>query len=71
MIRSSPRISNGVVRSFCHSDRSRVCKVGTVSKISDCQPEGPGFNPRLGRGLNFGCPSFATPSVDRDVKPLV
>ena len=48
-----------------------VCKVGTVSKTSDCQPEGPGFNPRLGRGLNFGCPSFATPSVDRDVKPLV
>ena len=37
-----------------------MCKVGTVSKISDCQPEGPGFNPRLGRGLNFGCPSFAT-----------
>ena len=31
-----------------------VCEVGTVSKISDCQPEGPGFNPRLGRGLNFG-----------------
>ena len=44
-----------------------MCKVGTVSKISDCQPEGPGFNPRLGRGLNFGCPSFATLSVDRDV----
>ena len=28
-----------------------------------------GFNPRPGRGLNFGRPSFATPSVDRDVKP--
>ena len=25
----------------------------------------------VGRGLNFGRPSFATPSVDRDVKPLV
>ena len=49
----------------------RVCEVGTVGKISDCQPEGPGFNPRPGRGLNFGRPSFATPSVDRDVKPLV
>ena len=48
-----------------------VCEVGTVGKISDCQPEGPGFNPRPGRGLNFGRPSFATPSVDRDVKPLV
>ena len=24
-----------------------------------------------GRGLSFGRPSFATPSVDRDVKPLV
>ena len=48
-----------------------VCKVGTVSKISDCQPDGPGFNPQVGRGLNLGCPSFATPSVDRDVKPLV
>ena len=24
-----------------------------------------------GRGLNFGRPSFVTPSVDRDVKPLV
>ena len=48
-----------------------VCEVGTVSKISDCQPEGPGFKPRPGRGLNFRRPSFATPSVDRDVKPLV
>ena len=48
-----------------------VCEVGTVGKISDCHPEGPGFNPRPGRGLNFGRPSFATPSVDRDVKPLV
>ena len=50
-----------------------MCEVGTVGKISDYQPEGPGFNPRPGRGLNFGRsrPSFATPSVDRDVKPLV
>ena len=48
-----------------------VCEVGTVSKISDCQPEGPGFKPRPGRGLNFRRPSFATRSVDRDVKPLV
>ena len=49
----------------------RVCEVGTVGKISDCQPGGPGFNPRPGRGLNFRRPSFATPSVDRDVKPFV
>ena len=54
-----------------HSSYLCVCEVGTVGKISDCQPEGPGFNPRPGRGLNFGRPSFATPSVDRDVKPLV
>ena len=37
-----------------------VCEVGTVSKISDCQPEGAGFNSPPGRGLNFGRPSFAT-----------
>ena len=48
-----------------------MCEVGTVGKISDCQPGGPGFNPRPGRELNFGRPSFATPSVDRDVKLLV
>ena len=48
-----------------------LCKVGTVGKISDYQLEGPRFNPRLCRGLNIGQPSFATPSVDRDVKPLV
>ena len=44
---------------------------GKMTKISVCQPEGPTFNPWPGRGLNFGRPSFATPSVDRDVKPLV
>ena len=48
-----------------------MCEVGAVGKISDCQPGGPGFKPRPGRGLNFRRPSFATPSVDRDVKPLV
>ena len=48
-----------------------MCKAGTVSEISEFQPEGPGFNPRPGRGLNLGRPFFATPSVDRDVKPLV
>ena len=44
------------------------CEVGIVGKISDYQPEGPEFNPRPGRGLNFGRLSFATPSVGRDVK---
>ena len=34
-----------------------VCEVSAVGKISDCQPEGPGFNSLLGRGLNFG-PTF-------------
>ena len=48
-----------------------VCKVCTVGKIAECQPEGPGFNPWPGRGLNFGRPSFATPSVDKNVKPLI
>ena len=48
-----------------------VCKVSAVGMTSDCQPEGPGFNLRPGRGLNFERPSFATPSIDRDVKPLV
>ena len=44
---------------------------GTVGKISDCKPEGPGSNPQLGRGLNFGQPSLATPSMDRGVKLFV
>ena len=47
-----------------------MCEVGAVGKISDFQPEGLGFNPRPGRGLNFGRPSFAPPSVDRDVKEV-
>ena len=51
-----------------------VCEVSAVQavgKISDCQPEGPGLSPRLGQGLNFGQRSYATPSVDRGVKPLI
>ena len=31
-----------------------VCEVGTVGKISDCQPEGPTFNPQPSRVLDFG-----------------
>ena len=62
-------VIEGVV--FIDDAMIRVCEVGTVGKISDCQTEGPRFNPRPGRGSNFGRPSFATPSVDRDVKPLV
>ena len=48
--------------SYCRvpiGTRLAQCEVGTVGKISDCQPEGPGFNPWPGRGLNFGRPSFA------------
>ena len=48
-----------------------VCVVSVVGRISDYQPEGPGFKSRPGRGLKFGRPSFTIPSVDRDVKPLV
>ena len=40
-------------------------------KISDCRLEAPRFNPWPGQGLNFGRPSFATLSVERDIKPLV
>ena len=49
----------------------KMCDISAAGKMSDCQPEGPGFNSRPGRGLNFGRPSFATPSVDRGVKPLL
>ena len=49
-----------------------VCaRLAQLVRSHDCQPEGPRFNPRPGRGLNFWRPSFAKPSVDRDVKPLV
>ena len=46
-------------------------KPAWCGKILECQPEGDKFKPQLGRELNFGRPSFATPSVDRGVKPLV
>ena len=55
-----------------NSNFARVCEVGTAGKVSDCYPEGPEFKPRPGPAtLNFGRPSFAATSVDRDVKPLV
>ena len=44
-----------------------VCEVSPVCRISYYQPEGPGFNPQHGRVFNFGQPSFATPSLDRNV----
>ena len=31
-----------------------MCEVGTVGKISNYQPEGPGFNLRPDQGLNLG-----------------
>ena len=48
-----------------------MCEVSAAGKISDCKPEGPGFKLRRDREFGFGQPSFATPSVERDVKPLV
>ena len=48
-----------------------VCEASAVGWISACQPGGPGFNPRPGRGLNFEIPSFASTPVDKDVKSLV
>ena len=48
-----------------------MCQVGTVGKIFDYEPDGPEFNPWPGRGLNFWWPSYATPSVDRDITPLI
>ena len=46
-------------------------EVGTVSKISNCQPEGPGFNRQPGRGFNFRRPSFATLSVGLASRRLI
>ena len=37
-----------------------MSEVGTVGKISDCQPGGPRFNHQPGRGLNSEQPSFVT-----------
>ena len=34
--------------------QSYVCEVGTVEKISNCQPGGPALNHRPGEGINFG-----------------
>ena len=66
---SSDRFLSSAIRQT--SRTKKTYEVGTVGKISGYQPEGPGFNPRPVRGLNFRRPSFATLSVDRDVKPLV
>ena len=44
-----------------------VCKVSAVGKISDYHPVGHGFNLQPGQEFSFGRPSFATPSVGRDV----
>ena len=64
LLREAVYHANGWLFLYC------VCDVSAIGKVSDYQPEGPGFNPRPGRGLNFGRPSFVTTSVDRDVKPL-
>ena len=42
-------VLDSLIKSF-HSERySCVCEVGTVSKISDCQPEVPGSTPAWSR----------------------
>ena len=48
--------------SIDHFRNTLLCEVGTVNKVSDYQQGSPGFNFWPGRGLNFGRPSFATPS---------
>ena len=45
-------------------------EIGAVVKSCGCQLGGLGFKPGIWSRLNFGRPSFATPSVDRDVKLL-
>ena len=54
-----------------YSETDYVCDVSAFGYISDCQPGGPWLKPRPGRGMDFGRLSFGTPSMDRDVKPLV
>ena len=38
---------------FIKSPNSSVCDVSSVDKISDCQLEGPGFESRLGHGVEY------------------
>ena len=45
--------------------------IPSVSEVSAVGQGGPGFDPQPGRDLNLLRPSFATPSVDRDLKLLV
>ena len=42
-----------------------------LRSLTCSRPGSPEFNHGPGPGLNFPRPSFATPSVGRDVKPLV
>ena len=59
------------LRSGQVTNRISVCEVGTVNNISEGQLEGFGFNIPPGQGLDFRRRSFAIPSVDKDVKPLL
>ena len=60
------------IEPFALSFFSFVCaRLAQLIRSLTANQEVPGFKPRPGRGLNFGRPSFATPSVDRDVKLLV
>ena len=48
-----------------------ACQAQLVRSLTASQIKGPGLNPQPARVLNFGVPSVVTPSVDRNVKPLV
>ena len=58
------------VGSCWHLLRPFAWALRPISQISYCQPEGPGFNVKPGRRLNFVSPSFATLSMDRRLRRL-
>ena len=50
-------------------DHWRCARLAQLVRSLTANQEVPGSRP--GRGLNFEIPSFATPPVDIDIKPLV
>ena len=46
-------------------------RLAQLVRFLTAKQEVPGSIPGLAERLNFGRPSFATSSVDRDVEPLV
>ena len=59
------------IKPYISTSLASCARLAQLVKSLTANPGGPRFNPRPGRGLNFGRPSFATPSVGRDVRPLV